>query len=182
MFEFEEIKFAIKLFYDRSSRKRLVGLRPGVICLVTTRNSGQQSEFLLIRPSADTSVWMPPQEGMNFDESIEHAAARCLWTELGIAESEIQFRKSRFLGDRVFGPEREGERDIHFSVIGMRGKSYFAALVYVDRGVEVNLNPAEVYEHKWVGLDQITEHISSAEESKRAIISKAFHTTLGHTV
>jgi putative (di)nucleoside polyphosphate hydrolase len=167
----EWLKILGQLLYDRSMRKRLIGYRPVVMSLVSSVQ--RPSWFLLIQPAQDPNVWMPPQEGLEPNESIEAAVKRCLATELGLQESAIQFRRSLWIEDRPL-PTRRGERDINYSVRPMAGKSYFAAYVAVDEQAPISANRAEVHGFAWVDAATVAERIQTNQADKQKIIRSAF--------
>ena len=85
------IKVAGKLAYDRPTRERLLGYRPVVICLI---QSLERDAFLFVQPAASRDAWMPPQEGINPNGSVEQATVQCLDVELGISRNQMHFRRS----------------------------------------------------------------------------------------
>jgi putative (di)nucleoside polyphosphate hydrolase len=111
------IKVAGKLAYDRPARERLLGYRPVVICLI---QSLDRDAFLFVQPAASRGAWMPPQEGIEPNGSVEQATAACLEVELGIARNQLHFRRSVWLGRKAI-PERQGSRDVEFSIRPMQG-------------------------------------------------------------
>ena len=173
------LKLGVQLAYDRSARKRVTGLRPTIMCI--TQSVSDQNRFIFIRPAADPSVWMPPQEGIEFGESMEQAALRCLDIELGLKEDQVQFRKSAFIADRLM-PHRSGDRDIQYSVLPMRGKSYFAAYVKVDESAAIERNSAEVAEHAWIDSAEAVARLASHRQEKIKIIAAAFECLLGKPI
>ncbi len=167
----EYIRQGAKFLYDRATRKRLRGLRPVVICLVKCVES---ENFLLVQPRGDTSVWIPPQEGIDPNDDIEGAALRGLQEELGLLANMLQFRRSVWLADRIFPQTRRAERNVPFSPVKMRGKSYWAALVLTTSEHELVANPSEIAETAWVTPAEVRASLASNQVDKRRILEAAF--------
>ena len=158
----------VKVLYDRRARKRLSGLRPVVMCFAI---SGE-GEILLVRPGRDPNIWIPPQEGLKLGESIEIAATRCLSEELGINAKKMQYRKNQWIADRKI-IDRKGERDIEGSPIKMRGKSYYAAHLIVDKQSEMEVNSVEIAEYEWTPVAEMEERLRSNQNDKFQIVFEA---------
>ncbi len=172
------IKVGAGILYDRRMRARVLGYRPGIICLV---KSTQTDRFLFITPTEKPTAWMPPQEGIEADESPKAAAIRCLRVELGIPEEKTHFRKTVWLGCKEI-PEQQGRRDVEHSVIPMRGKAYYAGLIKVDESTKVLLNPAEIGEFAWFDVAQIREHLPSNSDRKQLLLRQSFQRLCGITL
>lgn len=172
------IKITIKFLYDRRTRCRLLGMRPVVVCLIQSKDT---NEFLMIRPSQKPNCWMPPQEGIEPNETIEKAAIRGLNSELGIAENQLHFRRSTWIGTfKILA--QQGERDIQYSLMKMRGKAYYAALINVRKDTILNLNLAEVAEAKWQTVDEIMANLSANSARKQKVITDSFKKILQLTL
>ncbi len=167
----EYVKLAFKFIYDRPTRKRLWGFRPVVICLI--QGVGDKDKFLFICPAAKPTAWMAPQEGIEPDESLENAVHRGLKAELGIPENQLQFRRSCWLGDKKI-PEQRGERDVKNSLVKMRGKAYYAALVKVSTEADITNNPAEVAKFKWLTIDEIEKNLPTNSGRKQGLTKLMF--------
>lgn len=167
----EWLKIALSLLYDRPMRCRLVGLRPVVICLLQASND--TGRFLFVNPAEKPFSLMPPQEGVEPNESIEQAVERGLNIELGIAEKDMHYRRSVWIGSKVI-PERHGERDIAFSPVKMRGKAYYAALVKIPDDVAIRLNGAEIAGSQWVSIEEIRLALENNSDRKKWVIRQAF--------
>lgn len=177
---FEESKFLLTVLYDKAAQKRFIGLRPVVSCLVTSRvQEDTEQELLLIKPASEPNIWIFPQEGMLECETQETASIRCLTSELGISENKIQFRRSFHAGDRIFGEDRKGERDLRFAICKMRGKAYFGGLLFVDRNVQIDVNESEVAGYEWVRLSEVASYISCVEITKKDILLRIIKELLG---
>lgn len=172
----EWAKLILSAVYDRPMRSRVMGYRPSVICLIQSTDDG--GKFLFISPTEKPNAWMPPQEGVEPNESIEKAAARGLKDELGIPESQIHFRRSVWLGKELI-PEQRGERDVKYSTFKMKGKAYYAGLVKAPESVAIQPNPAEVANHEWLTLEQIRERLETNSERKQRLIANLFLKLLG---
>lgn len=167
-----------RVMYDRPMRYRLIGYRPVVMCLIQATDS---ERFLFIRPTAKPQAWMLPQEGIEPDESVEQAAVRGLKAELGIAENQLHFRRSKWLRREII-PEQKGERDIPYSLFGMRGKAYYGALIKLSAATAVKLNEAEVAGHEWLEFDQIAVRMRTNSERKQKLIRQVFQVLLERTL
>lgn len=172
------IKVAGKLAYDRPTRERLMGFRPVVICLI---QSLQRDAFLFVQPAASRDAWMPPQEGIDPNGSVEQATMQCLDVELGISRSHMHFRRSVWLGRKAI-PERQGSRDVEFSIRPMQGKAYYGSLSKVAKETSITCNPAEVSGHDWLTVDQIRERLATNSSRKvellKVLFDKLVHTEL----
>lgn len=165
------IKEGVKILVDRRARKRFWGYRPVVACLIQSTSSPDR--FLFVTPVAKPDTWMPPQEGIEPNDSIEAAVIRCLRVELGIEENQLQVRRSVWLGCHQI-PEQRGERDVPFSPFKMKGKAYYAALVKASEQIEFQLNPAEVARAEWLDLKTIVDRLAGNSERKQGLIKRAF--------
>ena len=164
------IKIAARAVYDRRMRDRLIGFRPVVMCLIQATDA---DTFLFVCPTSKPHAWMLPQEGIEPDESVEAAAIRGLKAELGLAEEMVHYRRSTWLGRKAI-PEQKGERDIQHSLLDMRGKSYYGALIKMPTANPVRLNQAELCNHEWLTLDQIRERLHTNSERKQELIRMIF--------
>ncbi|WP_168565805.1 NUDIX domain-containing protein [Crateriforma spongiae] len=164
------IKVAGKLAYDRPTRERLLGYRPVVICLI---QSLQRDVFLMVKPAAGRGAWMPPQEGIPPNVSVEQATAQCMDVELGIGKRQLHFRRSVWLGRKAI-PEREGSRDVEFSVRPMQGKAYYGALIKVSEDTPIVCNPAEVADHRWMTVDEVRQQLPSNSIRKQQLLHVLF--------
>lgn len=163
-----------------SHRARLIlrGFRPEVVC-VCVRGASVDSadpDVLIVRPSADPTIWIFPQEGIEGDESIESATKRCLRVELGIEEQLAHFRRSVWVRERILPTERQNERDVEGrarSWIGLKpmiGKAYFAARVHVSAEDLSECRSAEILEAKWAKKSELEAFFSENVPEKREIL------------
>lgn len=166
----EWIKVLGRLLYDRRMRQRMLGYRPVVMSLIQATDTDQ---WLFIRPAAKAHAWMPPQEGIEPGESVEQAAIRGIESELGVSESQVHFRRSQWLGSKRI-PEQTGERDIEYSLVKMRGKAYYGALVKMSQSTSINLNNAELAGFEWLTVEQVRERLETNSERKQELIRKLF--------
>lgn len=164
------IKVAARAVYDRRMRDRLMGFRPVVMCLIQATDA---DTFLFVCPTSKPHAWMLPQEGIEPGESVEVAAIRGLEAELGLSEEKVHYRRSAWLGRKAI-PEQKGERDIQHSLLGMRGKSYYGALIKMPTSNAVILNQAELCKHEWITLDQIRERLPTNSQRKQELIRTLF--------
>lgn len=166
------IKEGIKILADRRARKRFWGYRPVVACLI--HSSEDTAKFLFVAPVFKPDVWMPPQEGIRPDDTIESAILRCMQVELGIAENQLQIRRTVWLGCHKI-PEQQGARDVPFSPFKMKGKAYYAALVKTTGNVLLRPNPAEIAGTRWIELQNVPEILAGNSDRKQQLIKQAFH-------
>jgi hypothetical protein len=184
--DFEWIKLGYKLLFDSKARFHLLGYRPDVICFV--KSTDAESKYLLIVPEQDHSIWIPPQEGIEINETIEMAALRCLKTELGLANEQVYFRRSFWAGNRRLPQSRWGERDLPHSIRGwlgkehMIGKAYYGASIVVSGGATINPTPTEVYKSEWVSKDEFLDRIKSNDPTKAEILLNACKRIYGWTI
>ncbi|WP_437186738.1 NUDIX hydrolase [Planctomicrobium sp. SH668] len=164
------IKIAARAVYDRRMRDRVMGFRPVVMCLIEATDA---DKFLLVCPSSKPQAWMFLQEGIEPGESVEVAALRGLNAELGLAEEKVHYRRSTWIGRKVI-PEQKGERDIQHSILGMRGKSYYGALIKLPISTPVILNHAELFNHEWLTIDQIRDRLQTNSHRKQELIRLIF--------
>lgn len=171
------VKVILICLFQRKIRLELLGYRPEVICIV--RSIGSEDKYLVVAPAANHDIWMPPQEGIHPEETIENASVRCLQMELGLAESVVQFRKSTWVAKRQLPQSRWDERDLRYSlrrILGgpsMVGKAYFAALVLVDPAASIRRNPAEISDYAWVSEQEFDSRIRTNRRDKENIIREA---------
>lgn len=170
------IKVAGKLAYDRPTRERLLGYRPVVMCLI---QSLERDAFLFVQPAAGRGAWMPPQEGIQPDGSVESATVQCLDVELGIGRNQMHFRRSVWLGRKAI-PEREGSRDVEFSIRPMQGKAYYGSLTKVAEDTPITCNPAEVSAHEWLTIDAVRDRMTGNSDRKKELLRELFD-RLTHT-
>lgn len=166
----EWTKIAFSVIYNRPMRCRVLGYRPVVLCLV---QAVDKDAYLFISPSLKPNAWMPPQEGIEPAETVEMATVRGLNVELGIAENQLHFRRSVWLGCQRI-PEQKGERDIAHSMVKMRGKAYYAALIKVSSMTAITRNPAEIANYEWLDEGAISSRLSCNSQRKQAVIRNAF--------
>jgi hypothetical protein len=177
------IKLIFRWLFDRKARLQLAGFRPDVICLV--KESAPPNRYLIIRPTIEPSIWVPPHEGILLDETVEQAALRCLYIELGMNESSIQFRRSIWLGLRVLPEGRWDERDLQYSlrrVISkhkMIGKAYFGAFIFATSSAKIQPNPSEVYEWEWVEKEDFLKRLETNPVDKIVIFKKLWQEFVG---
>jgi len=178
--ELDWLKFGYKWMFNREYRLHLTGFRPEVICLI--ESTEPQKHYLLVQPQRDRTIWMPPQEGIHLGKTLHGEAMRCLQTELGLTESQVQFRRSLWVGKRLFPHYRRDERDLVYSMHGwidktrMIGKAYFAALIIADSQAIIQPNSAEIYHYQWVKASQFLWLIQTNSPEKRKILYQALIT------
>ncbi len=175
----EWLKLVGTFLFDRNVRLRLRGYQPVVLCIV--RASNEPNKYLLVVPSANRSVWTPPQEKIGVDDSIRDAARRCLEDELTLKPNKIHFLRSCWIDKRVLPHERQyDDVDLTYSLRRRRGvgvvigKAYYGALLTADEKVKLRLNPAEVHDAAWVGAEEFKRRIGTNLQDKRDIIVKAW--------
>jgi putative (di)nucleoside polyphosphate hydrolase len=176
--DFNWLQLGYKWIFHRKYRLHLTGFRPEVICLIQSTDSPKN--YLLVKPQSDRTIWMPPQEGIHLEETLKTAAIRCLNTEVGLTESQIQFRRSVWVGKRLFPEHRKDERNVDYSLrrcvdkYQMVGKAYFAALIIVDSKAVIQPNSAEIYQYEWVSASEFLRRIQANPPEKQRILCQAW--------
>ncbi len=176
--DFNWLQLGYKWILHRKYRLHLMGFRPEVICLIQSTDS--EKNYLLVKPQSDRTIWMPPQEGIHLEETLKDAAIRCLDTELGLTESQVQFRRTVWAGKRLFPEQRKDERDLVYSLRGwvdknrMVGKAYFAALIVADSKAVIQPNTAEIYQYEWVNASEFLRRIQANPPEKQRILCQAW--------
>ena len=176
---FSYIKEGIKILVDRRARKRFWGYRPVVACLI--QSTDDPENFLFVAPAAKPNAWMPPQEGIEPNDTIESAILRCMRAELGIEENQLHVRRTVWLGCHKI-PEQQGERDVPFSPFKMKGKAYYAALVKTAQDVSLSVNPAEIAAAQWLSTQEVVDRLESNSSRKQILIKQAFGYLLKSTL
>ncbi len=177
-FDFNWLQLGYRWILHRKYRLHLTGFRPEIICLIQSTDS--EKNYLLVKPQSDRTIWMPPQEGIHLEETLKDAAIRCLNTEVGLTESQIQFRRSVWVGKRLFPEHRKGERNLDYSLRGwvdknqMVGKAYFAALIIVDSKAAIQPNAAEIYQYEWVSANECLRRFQANPPEKQKILCQAW--------
>jgi hypothetical protein len=176
--DFDWFQLGYKWIFHRKYRLHLMGFRPEVICLIQSTDS--EKNYLLVKPLQDCAIWMPPQEGIHLEETLKSAAIRCLNTEVGLTESQMQLRRSIWVGKRLFPEHRKDERNLDYSLRGwvgknqMVGKAYFAALIIADSKAIIQPNTAEIYQYEWVKASEFLERIKTNPLEKQKILHQAW--------
>lgn len=176
--DFDWLQLGYKWIFHRKYRLHLMGFRPEVICLIQSTDS--EKHYLLVKPQSERTIWMPPQEGIHLEETLKVAAIRCLNTEVGLMESQVQLRRSIWVGKRLFPEHRKDERNLDYSLRGwvdknqMVGKAYFAALIIADSKAVIQPNTAEIYQYEWVNASEFLERIKTNPLEKQKILYQAW--------
>jgi ADP-ribose pyrophosphatase YjhB (NUDIX family) len=176
--DFDWLQLGYKWIFNRQYRLHLMGFRPEVICLIQSTDS--EKHYLLVKPQSDRTIWMLPQEGIHLEETLKAAAIRCLNTEVGLMESQVQLRRSIWVGKRLFPEHRKDERNLDYSLRGwvdknqMVGKAYFAALIIADSKAIIQPNTAEIYQYEWVKASEFLERIKTNPLEKQKILHQAW--------
>ena len=116
---------------------------------------------------------MPPQEGIPPNASVEEATSQCLNVELGVSRNQMHFRRSVWLGRKAI-PERQGSRDVEFSIRPMQGKAYYGSLSKVAEDTLITCNPAEVSGHEWMSMAEIRDRMTGNSDRKRELLRVLF--------
>lgn len=143
-----------KLAYKASTELLRLNI---AICVLNPKN-----EVLLIRSSEHSARdWQFPQGGIEADESLEEAAKRELFEEVGISKAKIAvilknvykyYWNKKFL-QRKFGHSNEG----------YIGQEQSIAIMRVSQNrPQLSRNPREASAYKWVPYNKIMKAISPA--------------------
>jgi len=158
------------------------GSRIEIIALILTR---LPNPSVLLGQSPYHKMWMPPQEGVNQNESFISALRRCLRNECGLPMSEgeetlgpeFYLRSIRFVNVIPLPPERQGERLVADNVAGtplenviLKSKAYWLATILVkDRETIVpKADGSELLAIKWFSLEEAEREIKETNHSDKA--------------
>ena len=133
----------------------------------------ESRQILLVQPARFPGIWILPQEGMRPDDTAESASIRCLDEELGLDQRTTNFRNFRWLGSRLFPEERRDERPVEFSLIKMRGKAYYASLIFCSDNPQLHINCSEIAETRWIDSSEIDTMIAANVPEKKRLILRA---------
>jgi ADP-ribose pyrophosphatase YjhB (NUDIX family) len=178
----------------RTNRKRLAGARVEVIGFLMVRTP---EPAILLAKSVYDGYWMPPQEGVNFRESLLGALARGFAEECslqlldpaGKVRSDVTLRDISYLGTLRLPPERWGERSIAGNVgdsplshIRMTKKAYWGAFIIAhDReALECHPNMREITELCWMTFDQAAVAVRHNRPEKGALLLAGLRRAMQH--
>jgi putative (di)nucleoside polyphosphate hydrolase len=172
------------------NRQRLRGARAQV-CVFAIAHHPEPS-ILMVR-SMFGDDWMPPQEGIMLEESVEEAAWRCLDEEVEICVDDpsrrrnvATLRNTHFLGRLALPEERHGERPIAddigdgpLGVIPMKAKAYWAAILVFRSQYDVSAaaNRREVDAVEWCSFEEARHRIDGTVRKEKAAV---LHEGLDH--
>lgn len=168
---------------SQANRARLRGARVEVIVVLLCR---KPDPAVLLGQSHFHGIWMPPQEGVNLNESFPQAIRRCLEIECGfdLPAGEKDFtrvfhvRSIGYVGTLSLPEERQGERPVADDALGtplehvkLKKKAYWIATVLItDRSnVKPNADGKELTQLMWYSLAdarQIIRQTNSNEKSE----------------
>lgn len=169
-------------FLSKPSLLRLKGYRTEVIVFLLRKYKG---EFQVLLGMSTYDNWMPPQEGVNLNESFEDAAYRCLSTECSIdmeklvKRNSIYIRSIRYLDTLELIDGRKGERPVVdsannnlYGFIKLKGKAYWIASTILAEGdnnaADVAPNGLELTEIKWFNCDEALIAIQKTNRKEKA--------------
>lgn len=181
------VRIPILWLSSGANRRRLRGARVEIVVLLLTR---KPEPSILLARSVYEERWMPPQEGVNFRESLRSALARCLMEECQIAieneggalKRDFYLRDIQYLGMLDLPPSRWGERavagnveDSIFSQIKMKRKAYWTAALIVPSQGSVSFvpNPNELAELRWLPLETARHWMKSNRPEKAMLLDRA---------
>jgi ADP-ribose pyrophosphatase YjhB (NUDIX family) len=174
---------------SRPNRARLGGARVEVIAFMMCR---EPESSILLGQSPYERLWMPPQEGVNLNESFIQALRRCLQTECGIklpkGESELprmfHLRSIRFMGKVPLVKGRVGERLVADDAIGtwlepikLTKKAYWMATMLLANQSDIIFRPdgKELVDLRWFSLEEARDLISTTNHpDKGRLLLKCF--------
>lgn len=170
----------LKWIASKPNRVRLLGGRVQVVALVLTRNP---ELLVLLGRSPYKNMWMPPQEGVNYNESIANALERCLEIECGVNvagqewERSAHVRSIAYEGKIDLSAERRGERPVADNVTGtllegikLRRKAYWVATIIVssEESIVWTPNGTELLELRWFPIIEAREAIRRTNIATKA--------------
>jgi GAF domain-containing protein len=173
------------------NRQRLRGARAQV-CVFAIAHHPEPS-ILMVNSMFGDKNWMPPQEGIMLEESVEEAAWRCLDEEVEICVDDpsrrrnvATLRNTHFLGRLALPEDRHGERPIAddigegpLSVIPMKAKAYWAAILVFRSQYDVSAaaNRREVDAVEWCSFEDARHRIDGTVRKEKAVL---LHEGLDH--
>lgn len=123
-----------------------------------------------------TTPWSFHQGGIKKGESLKQGLARELQKELGVnLETELTDIMYRFYYKRVdFEPTRKDRRPYKKptgEVIEWEGKAYIFTLAKYTGDGNLELNPKEVAEAKWVPYEEAVNYLNLARPEKAKLLT-----------
>lgn len=174
---------------NKPNRLRMRGSRIEIIALILTR---LPNPSVLLGQSPYHKMWMPPQEGVNQNESFISALRRCLRDECGLPITEgeetlgpaFYLRSIRFTRVIPLPPGRQGERLVADNVAGtplesviLRSKAYWLATILVKHreAIVPKADGSELLAIKWFDLEEAEREIKETNHSDKAdLLLKCF--------
>jgi ADP-ribose pyrophosphatase YjhB (NUDIX family) len=140
---------------------------------------------ILLGQSPYGNVWMPPQEGVNLNETFIQALRRCLETECGIrlpkGNNELprafRLRSIRYMGKVPLVKGRVGERLVAddatstwLEPIKLTNKAYWMATMIVAKRADMIFRPdgKKLIDLKWFSLLEARELIAKTNHQAKA--------------
>lgn len=173
-----KIASPFKWILNKSNRCRLLGARVEVIACVLTRNP---TPSILLARSPYHDMWMPPQEGVNFQDSFSDSVHRCLKDECGIniksKTSPIQIRSIHYVGTLKLEKNRNNERPVADDAVGtwieiipLRKKAYWRCSMIISSQSYISPKPnnTEVLELKWFSLEDAKNIIMETNHADKS--------------
>lgn len=175
---------------SKQNRLRLKGARIEVILFLVTR---KPEVSILLAKSVYHNIWMPPQEGVNYQESFESAIYRCLDEECSLpifnsdlaSRKQIYIRSINYSGVLDLHKSRHGERevasDIHGTILEgttLKKKAYWVATILIEDKNTINPKPnkIEILELEWFNFTDAREIIEkSNHKDKGKLLVKALN-------
>lgn len=170
-----------------TNRARLSGARIEVIALIACR---EPEPAVLLGQSHFHGLWMPPQEGVNVNETFFQALRRCLEVEFGLdlpaTDKEfsrvLHVRSIRYIGSLQLPSNRQNERPIADDALGtplehvrLKKKAYWLAIVLVANRSQIQVTPdgKEITDLRWFSLSESRNIIlKTNSEDKAALLMK----------
>ena len=167
---------------SKPNRLRVCGHRIEVMAFIVTRNP---EPSILLGQSVYHKMWMPPQEGVNLNESFREALHRCLEIECGIdlppdrkaLARHMYERSCRFVGIIPLHPDRQGERLVAddapgtvFEAVKLRRKAYWMSIVLVRSQGDLAPKPdgKELTAFRWCTFPNAEEAIRTTNHPQKA--------------
>lgn len=169
-------------FSNKPNRKRLRGARIEVMAFIVARST---EPSILLAQSVYQNRWMPPQEGVNLNESFSEALHRCLEVECGLdlppdAKAVARYmhvRSYRFIGDIQLPLDRQGERPVAdnapgtaFEAVKLKSKAYWMATVVLrlQSDVDPKADGREIIDLRWFSFEEAAKAIRETNGPEKA--------------
>jgi ADP-ribose pyrophosphatase YjhB (NUDIX family) len=161
------------MIYEVPSRRlwsRLRGFLPTVI--VVAEQSGTNMVAVVQPHDSPEPIWMLPQEGILFNETLENAAKRALEEECGIPVDRLDVRSACFVMSRKLSKSREAYKP---GVLKLKGKIYYVVRVAVVANSPLESKRGDIVTAKWLHRENLWDELKANDPEKLAVYKRAFN-------